>query len=357
MVRTARDLVLALLLTVLAVGRGHGQSTVAPPGPVHFLQPVTAPTLAEAPSPGLPPPCAAYEDENGPLLYGDPRLDGTGGCANLGWIGSIEADVIKPVVHARLFSTVLLGSTVQNRIPSAGTDVGTVETVALPFAPQQWTVMPRIELGYRFGQGAGELLLAYRNLTSTGSETVAGFDAAGAGTLQSHVRANLIDLDYAHHEGALGPMWDMKWRAGVRILNVFTETQATGALMSQRITEAFTGAGPHVTLDVRRKLPVQGLSLFGRIDNSYPIGPLTQLYQDTVAGAGGGAGSTRLRSPSPLTSLGLQAGLNYYLNERLSVTGGYTWERFWDLTTFYGAQSRAVSINLQGFFLRAEWKY
>jgi hypothetical protein len=248
-------------------------------------------------------------------------------------------------------ANVLLGSTVQNRIPDPTVDAGTVDTVSLPFARQNWTVMPHVELGYRFGQGAGELLVAYRSLFSTGTE------AGNGGTLHSRANVNIIDLDYANHENSLGPLWDMKWRAGVRIFNLYTDTQAVGAMSTQRATDAFTGAGPQWALDVRRKLPVQGLSLFGRIDNSYPIGPNTQMYQELLPGPGGAAGTTRLRSPTPLVTIGTQAGLNYYLSDRLSVTGGYTWERFWDIATFFGSRSRSEAINLQGVFLRAEWKY
>ncbi len=344
MVRTARDLVLALVLAALAVGRGHGQSTPAPgPGVARFGLPVVVPDNVPG-CPAFASPCTPYEDNNGPLLIGDPRLDGPGGAANLGWTGSIEANIVQPNIQSRLFSNVVLGATVNNRIPDPAVDAGKVVPIALPVAHFPWTVMPRFELGYRFGQGAGEVLTAYRFLIFSGT----------SGPVHSSGSLNLIDLDYASHESSLGPLWDMKWRAGVRIANIFSESAVSSALGTQRATDAYTGAGPHWALDLRRKLQVNGLSLFGRIDNSYPIGQLTQLYEDTVAGVGG---TTRLRSPTPLVSLGVQAGLSYCPRDNLSMTAGYTYEHFWDLITFFGAASRGESLALQGFFVRAEWKY
>jgi len=355
MVRTARPLALALALAALVAGAVRGQTAVATPevapAPVSFGTPVPAdtappPQAPPGPSTGLPY-CNPYQDNNGPLLVGDPLLDGPRGTAALGWVGSIGADLVKPVVHSRMAVNVILGRTVQNHVPDPTFDTGTIVPVSVPFAHQPWTVMPRAELGYRFGQGAGEFLVGYRLLA------VAGSDAGGGGALHSRANLHFIDLDYANHENSLGPLWDMKWRAGVRIANAYTDSRAVSALVAERAAEAFTGAGPHLGLDVRRRLGVQGLSLFGRLDNSFPIGQLTQLYEETLAGVGG---TTRLRSPTPIVTLGVQAGLNYCVTDNLSVTGGYTYEHIWDLMTYY-TSIRSESIGLQGAFLRAEWKY
>jgi hypothetical protein len=360
MVRTTSALVLAFMLTALAIGTASGQAPApgcppTPPIPARpGLVPPVLPFSWPAPQAG-PPACAPFEDSNGNLLAGDPLLDGPGGAANLGWGGSIGIDLVKPVVQSRVNSEVQLGTFVHNTVPPVGGP--RVVPVVLPFTSLAWNVIPRFELGYRFGQGAGEVLLSYRFLTSSGSDAIAQFDAAGAGTLASRVNLNIIDIDYASHEFAYGPLWDLKWRAGVRIANIYTETRAAGAVVQERATDAFTGAGPHLGLDVRRKLPVQGLSLYGRADTAFPIGPNTQMFQETQAGPAGGTGFTQLRSPTPTTSLGFQLGLNYYLTEQLTMTAGYSFEHFWDLATFYNTADRSVSIGLQGAFFRAEWKY
>jgi hypothetical protein len=338
MVRTARDLVLALLLTTAAAGTSLGQEMA----PARFGQPFALQPGAPIPAPAVAPPaCAAYEDRNGPLLVGDPLLDGSGGTANLGWIGSFELDVLKPNVHARLNAPVPLSN-------------GTTANVALPFAGQDWTAMPRFELGYRFGQGAGEVLFSYRFLLDSGSDSTPKFDALGPGTLNSTINLHIFDLDWASHESSLGPNWDMKWRVGARMTNIYTESVASGGFMRQRFESFFMGAGPHLGLDLRRKLGVPGLSLFARIDNSYPIGPLTQTYEQ--ANVLGVVGNTRLVTPGPITTLGGQAGLDYQYGEHMTFTAGYTQERFMDLATFFGT-NRSQTIVLSGIFLRAQWKY
>lgn len=307
-----------------------------------------------APLPPGPPACAPYEDENGPLLIGDPRLDGSGGCASLGWIASLEADILKPVIHSRMEAPVVLG-TIQHGLQNGGQVPPDANQVSLPAAQLGWNVMPRVELGYRFGQGAGELLIGYRFLTVSGSDTSPAFDALGPATLRTHLSIHAIDLDYANHEYSLGPLWDMKWRAGVRIANVYSDSRAQGGLVGERTTDFFMGAGPHVGLDVRRKL--QGpFAAFGRVDASAPIGSVAETFEQTRRTAGPNYAQTRLVSPGPLTTLNIQAGLNWQPQPNLGVTAGYSLENWWDLVTFYG-QHRGETIVLQGFFVRGEWKY
>src|SRR5207248_1661444 len=105
------------------------------------------------------------EDNNGNLLKGDPLLDCSPWAAGGGWFGALEVDAVGPAVKNRLNAPLVIG--------------GVTTTVQLPSADLGWTAMPRVELGYRLGQAAGEFLIAYRGLHSTGSGTLAGFDAAG----------------------------------------------------------------------------------------------------------------------------------------------------------------------------------
>jgi hypothetical protein len=288
-----------------------------------------------------PPECAPFEDSNGPLLIGDPRLDGQ---ATLGWFASIEANVVHPVLRPRLQAPVALGA-IEQGVPAPRAGVVLTE-VAVPAAKLDWTVMPRVELGYRFGQAAGELLAGYRFLTTTATEAA----------LRTHLSLHVVDLDYANREPTHGPLWDMKWRAGVRLVDIYTASQAQRALAAQEASVFFVGAGPHVGLDVWRHLPWDGLSLFGRLDASSPIGRLALEFEEVRAGAVPTYGQTRLVNPGPIVTLGVQAGLSWQPLSDLGVVAGYAFENWWDLVNGFDAP-RGTSLTLQGFFVRGEWRY
>src|SRR5262249_22354765 len=163
-----------------------------------------------------PPACAPFEDRNGPLLKGDPLLDAPD-FPQPGWFAAVDLDLVGPHVKNRLTSTVVAGLTLQ--------------TVQLPGAELDWTVAPRIEVGYRLPEGFGEILLGYRFLNSDGTDTIAGFDAAGAGALKTRLSLSIWSLDYASNEFSLQPCLNMRWKVGVQLGSAFFDNQATGQLM------------------------------------------------------------------------------------------------------------------------------
>lgn len=344
---------LTLLLVALLVEQGRAQpvpavATATPAeavkaGPYAWPSPTISnpyPTIS-LPNCGVPPACACNEDSNGSLLKGDPLLDWSPWASGGGWFGAVEIDPIGPAVKNRLNAPVTVG--------------GATTTVQLPSADLNWTVMPNIELGYRLEQGAGALLISYRVLSAAGSGTLGGFDAAGnAAALSSHLNLNAVDIDYASRENALGPLWDMKWRAGVRIANVFFDSTAGTPLRSQHESNNFMGAGPHFGLELKRRLGDSGLSILGKLDGAVVLGRVNQLYEEAIPGVGSGATTASANEPAPV--LEVRFGVDYAAPElpNLHFSTGYLFQRWWTVGETDGTQG---VVSYQGVFCRAEWRY
>ncbi len=147
-------------------------------------------------SPAIPegPPRAIVPDH---YFEEDPLLD-VPQLPSWGWFAGAEASL----VGAHTSKTML-----QNSVPFAGR----MDTIALQGAPLDWTVSPRVEIGYRLPSGFGEFSLSYRFLTTDGSES-AQFPT-GPASLSSGLSTNTFDFDYASHELSLGDNWVMKWRS------------------------------------------------------------------------------------------------------------------------------------------------
>jgi Legionella pneumophila major outer membrane protein precursor len=363
MVRKVRDLLMAIVVGI-AASAAHAQdlppnpvpvvpgtqpsSTPAPPRPPDNLP---APVLGGPPTTLLPPPppgtvILPYQDRNGPLLRGDPLLDRPESPPP-GWFLGLEFD--------------LLGSHLKNRLQAPVTvdDFGT-QTIHLPTAELDWTVSPRVELGYRFEQGLGEVLFSYRFLETEGHQDLPGFDLDGSdGFLRSRLSLNVIDLDYASREYSLGPCWDMKWKAGVRLANVFFDSQAVGFFQEQRTANHFFGAGPHVGLDLWRSLGYSGLALFGRIEGAVPVGQIRQSFEQVIAPDDNTliGGATLVRHTQAVPTLELNFGLSWTQHwarcwSRYSL--GYTFENWWYVGD--AGDSRG-ELTAQGVFFRAEFAY
>jgi hypothetical protein len=353
MVNQARGQGLALILTLLIGGMGLGQDSAAVVNPA---APAVPPLwrldplgTSAAPCTHGPPACAPYEDHNGPLLVGDPLLDGPAG---VGWLGAVDVGVFAPHVRNNVAGQALLSN-------------GTTSLVSLPSAPMNWAVSPRFEVGYRFGEGAGELILAYRFVVSQGDQTMTGIDPATltlfTAPLHSRLDMQIADLDYGSYERSLGPLCDMKWRVGLRLADIYFDSRAANATLDLHTSSRFIGVGPHVSLDLRRNIVDTGLALFARIDASSPIGRTAQTFEEvtTVPGASAGGAGTQGTYYPPL-SLAVQLGVSWLPGrpDGLRVTAGYTYEHWWDTGTLFSTPplSRA-DLFLQGVFLRAEWNY
>jgi hypothetical protein len=262
---------------------------------------------------------------------------------NLGWFASADLDFLGPHVNNQLTAPVTAGLR--------------TDQVALPSAELHWTVSPRLELGYRFGQATGELLVSFRFLASTGSTTTPAFDDLGnSGALHSRLHMNVIDLDYAAQENSLLPGFDMKWRVGVRLASLFFDSDETSPLLEQHESNHFFGAGPHVVLDLWRPLMNRRAGLFCRVEGASVLGVVQQRFEETVTGVNGlpVSGLTRQSQIMPSFMLSVQAGVAWTPNDTWRFSAGYSYEQWWDAAL---AASSRGDVRIQGIFLRGEWKY
>ena len=210
--------------------------------------------------------CNPFEDRNGPVLRGDPQLDGklvgelsfVPGPLNGGWFASVEANVVAPHIKQEMFAF-----------------AGPFQTGTgfhLNNADLDWTLSPVFRLGYRLDQAAGEFIMSYQFLFSRG--TALGADAFGnPAQVSSHLSMNVFDLEYACREFSLGPWCDMKWLMGVRIANVFFDTEAGNALGQQSVSNNYVEAGPMIGLNLSKRLEGTGLDFFCRLECAYSDRP------------------------------------------------------------------------------------
>jgi hypothetical protein len=327
---------LSITVLLLAIYTACAQA----PSIANELRPASIPLTFPMPTPQTVTTCCQFDplaDRNGCTLVGNDYLDGPRN--HLGWFGSVDLDILASHVHNELTAPVAVGPR--------------IDQVSLPSANLHWTASPRFELGYRCGEGFGEFLLSYRFLSTSGSATTSGFDLAGnPGALHSRLAFNVIDLDYANQEVSLRPWFDMKWRFGVRLANLYFDSEATSTLLHQHETNYFFGAGPHAALELWHPVAKSRFGLFGKLDAASVMGKVQQGFEETVPGPV--SGFTRQSQFMPSFMLNVQAGVGWTPSDNWRISAGYTYEHWWD-ATFAGA-SRG-DVWTQGVFLRCEWKF
>jgi hypothetical protein len=262
-----------------------------------------------------------------------------------GWFFAVEADIVDPHIKNRLTESVPVGGMF-------------VDTVHLPTAEQDWVTSPRFAVGYRFGQACGEMILSYRSLVDDSVDVIPNFDALGDGGLRSRLNLNVVDLDYASREYSLAPCWDMKWLAGVRLANVYFDSQAVGLVMEQKTSNWFLGAGPHVGLELWRRLDHPGLALFGRVEGAALLGDIHQSFEEVFAMNGvplvGGALRQTGTQAVPVVSADLGVAWAPPWGNWLRLSAGYHVEHWWYLGQVNNSRAE---LGAQGLLLRAEFSY
>lgn len=355
MVRAVWGGLICLLVLTLA---GQGQAEDLPPAPVPVVV-TTLPHPEEGPAPtplGSPPPGASDAPLSpppppgavpAPVTYA-PLPDGTGAALAgplPGWFVAVEAGAVVPHIRNELTGTVSL--------------LGFVDRFQVPAADLDWTVSPRIELGYRFAEGYGEALISYRTLRTDGLDTVNNFDPFGPGQVQSTLELFVLDLDYANRAVALGPPWDLKWKAGLRGVDVCFSSWARGQLLDQWENNNFQGIGPHAGLDLWRSLGPGGVSLFARVEGAALFGRVRQRFEESLLAPNGGAfatGCSAVRQNHTVPTINVQAGLGWMppFHPGLHFAAGYQIEDWWNI----GQTSASnAELTVQGIFLRGEWRY
>jgi hypothetical protein len=312
--------------------------------------------LFEPPPPLGPPP----PDLERPYFQPDPLLDGPE-LRPLGWFADLDVGIIKGHVKNQL------STAVQNPV------TGNADQVGIPSAGLNWTVSPRVELGYRLPSGFGEIALSYRGLATQGSQLVEG--TGGPTRLSSHLDINQIDLDYGSWELSLWPHWDMHWRVGVRYASVYFDSRADqpfdlaaagSGIFRTRTTNSYVGIGPHSGVDVWRRFGATGLAFGVQSEFSLLVGRIRQQFieETTTLGPAGQplAGALSVGSSQAVPVLAVQAGVRWqpprYPHAHLFL--GYQYEYWWEvglLNNLNNIQGTFGEVADQGFILRAEFNF
>lgn len=326
------SIVIAAALAVLG-SQGPGRAQV----PAQVVSETPPADSVHFPDPYL------VQDRNGPLLQRHPLLDPPS--TPPGWFAALEVDLVGPAIKQRVKGQVTLGEDLVD--------------VQLPDADLNWTGAPQLEVGYRFPEAVGELVVSYRLLAAEGRGSIPGFDAAGDGALKSRLDAHVLFLDYTSREFSLWPYWDMKAHVGVCVPSIFFDSQAEGATHNERVSSYYFGAGPHLGFDFWGRSPIPGLGLYGRLNGALTVGKVHQQFAESLLlpDSAPVAGSSSLRKVRETPMVSVDTGLSYTLpgdRWQLRLATGYLFERW-----FYLAQTddSRGELTVQGLFLRVEWGF
>jgi hypothetical protein len=277
----------------------------------------------------------------------------------VGWFAGLDLGILKGHVKNQLMTAV------QNPV------TGNADQVGVPSAALNWTVSPRVEVGYRLPSGFGEVALSYRGLATQGSQSVGGTDIPTR--LSSHLDINQIDLDYGNWEFSLWPHWDMHWRVGLRYAYVYFDARADqpfdlaaaagSGVFQARTTNSYVGIGPHSGLDLWRRFGTDGLAFGVQSEFSLLVGRIRQQFIEatTTRGPDGQplVGALSVGSSQAVPVLAVQAGFRWqpprYPNAHLYL--GYRYEYWWEvglLNNLNNIQGTFGEVADQGFVLRAE---
>lgn len=368
-------------LVLLTVGRSHAAPPADAAPPTDAEKPGDAgPSLPQPkgvddrPAPFvLPPPdYQMTQPESGPSLL----LDRPDVAPVTALFVNVEADVVRPNFQNQLLGGQALldrqdGASVRSSIglpPGQGLPI-TGDVIQFPGNKLNPTVSPLIQLGYRLSDGMGEFRLDYRCVDSRGSDVIPTEFGAAAQT--GRLAVNEVDLDWASREFSLGPNWEMRTAFGVRYTSIYIDSQVT-YLNPVFVTDPFgygTGpftrlsqtevvfdmlVGPHVELEVDRKLPIPGLAVFGRLEGASLVGYPWQTFKEVLAQPPY-FNEIRVRNTLEVPTLEVQVGVSYdvpqWNHSRFLI--GYLNEVWFDAGRGNDDQSDG-RLYYQGLMLRAE---
>jgi hypothetical protein len=285
-----------------------------------------------------------------PYFVPDPLLDKPDFAAP-GWF--LDADVGFAGPHIK---------GVETDANAGGNTLPNIES--LPTAGLDWTVAPRLQLGYRLPSAFGEIALSYRFLVTDGNGSTSGLD--GTAALHSRLDFNQVDLDYLSREFSLAPHWDMKWHFGIRLAQVYFDSRADepqalaaagSTIFEQRFSNSYWGIGPHASLELQRDVEGTGLSFVGRIDGATLLGRINQgLFEESTKLAPNGqiaSAESHLSGTQDVPILNVQAGIGWrppqYPQAQLFL--GYNYEYWWNVGKISN-QGTAAELSVEEIILR-----
>jgi hypothetical protein len=319
-------------------------------------QPPALPASLLAPT---PPASAGFTGLSFPYFTCDRLLDSP--VRPPGWFVGAEADVLKPFLITQLI--------VQDPTDRAA---GTFYQTNLPSAPLNWTVSPRVFLGYRLPSGFGELSVAYRHLGSSGSTVAPILD--GPTNLGSRLRFDTMDFDYSNSEFTSRPYWDMKWTAGLRLLSLSYDSQAQqpsaqaaagSGILQERVFNNTWGIGPHVGVELARHwrrdprwsltLRTDAASLFTFMNDGYQSTTVSPAFAPLYP-------NTQNSGHQETPILYVQAGIAWQPSPDSATRFflGYQYEHMWALNFVPPTGNNPPStgqVVTEGIVLRATFRY
>jgi hypothetical protein len=311
--------------------------------PVPFVPPAASTPLTYAP-PTAPPPPSVDPGANGWGPYEPPSTPP-------GWFTDAQIELVYPVLKDRISNDVPV-------LPSGN-------QLHVPATPLNLTVSPTLEVGYRLPDSAGLFAGSYRFLDSDGNGN--GVVAGNSVAVHTRVDLQVLDLDYGTTFYEVAPHWNIAWRLGARLTDVFFDSQITSVPLSQQASNFFLGAGPHGRLDVERSFDfIKGLSLFGRLDGAVLIGQVKQNYHEWDLQADGTTvySFNQVRHSQSVPNLLLEAGVSYVppILTNFKITTGYQFEQYWYLGQFGFNDNGTASTSRgelwsHGWFLRGEYDF
>src|SRR5262245_33331621 len=227
------------LLLLAGALPASAQDAKLPAAPVAVTPPLS-PAITTTPQPVATPhpsPLAYTPPPPAPVIPAAPAMDpgpagwGPYGPASAppGWFADAEVAVVFPAIKFRLTNDQPLPITgLQLNVPSV--DLAT-------------SVMPTFEVGYNVGDSCGFFALAYSFLLSEGNG--ARDTRFGPADVRTRLAINWLDLDYGTTPFEFWPRWEVSWRIGARLVDVFFDSRATSAVVTQTASNDFFGGGPH----------------------------------------------------------------------------------------------------------------
>jgi hypothetical protein len=345
---------LLLAAVFVAVGAAPAAAVAQPPAALPPAPaggpppPMLGPPQPVAPAPPPPVPAAPPPPAAPPLFAPcDPGADGWFDCSLEDRLFfEAELQFLAPAVKNRLRGTVVF--------PNGATD-----NLAVPAADLEFTVAPRLAVGYRLPDSAGEFVFSYRFLATDGRGTAVTpegelFD------LRSRLDFNQFDFDYASVRYSPLPLFDLKWWVGARLATAFFDSRVQNDFAEQQAGNYFVGAGPHAGLEVERRFglfPYGNLAAFAGLDGAVLLGQVRQHFHETFFFPEGDfRGDFAQQKTQSVPVLTLRAGLRYTPPrlEYVHFSTGYQFERWWNLGKIGNS---AGELTDQGVFFRAEFDY
>jgi hypothetical protein len=273
----------------------------------------------------------------------------------IGWFAGIDLYVVHPEIDSQVNNTNLGPGD-----PFHGTFTNATQ---LPVGDMNWTVMPKVSVGYRLENGLGELIASYRILAANSSGTLLNFDTAGSAQLHTHTTAQVLDLVYGSTDRTDGLAWYWPtirhYTLGLRVASWVFDTTAHGQqVLEERAGNVFIGGGPVLSYDWTWLTRWPSINLDGGFDAAGVGGFNYQRFSETaiVSGNVQTAGGRTDGRGTATPILGIWGGASWvpdWRNQSLRLSAGYRWERWWNIPDAGGQND----LTLQGPFVRGDFRW